>query len=412
MSAGDCSGELDAIGGFGSCVNFLQATLTVHAIPVPPATMLLSVRNIDGLWYQDPAVSTVWMPLLCGNFEDLRGFGRTPDGSFWVAGIPSFRLNPYNLAFEILPPSLLSSMDVDFLYDAAGDIRDSSVVFGGYRTGFGLRLRRYQPRSHQITNILNDTSPQTLGIARHVTVSPDGIIGVNTNDRVLRIDPANPTAYQTFLPPGGGQISGLCLDLDGNWLTCNVPGSIGAARNLMNVDRQTGVYNTITDVHSYFTWFVQMPAITTSPLFDMYLGSGDAVFGTVQRSAGNAVTTSTVPLTINDLMWVGAAVTTVPPPDVDDPIRALELSPPAPNPTRTSVALEFALPRSGSITLAVYDLGGRRVRTLADGAYEAGRHTLRWDGRSDADSPLGAGLYFVKLHTAYGERAAKLVLAH
>ena len=45
-----------------------------------------------------------------------------------------------------------------------------------------------------------------------------------------------------------------------------------------------------------------------------------------------------------------------------------------PNPFATETTINFALPESGHVTLSVYDLLGRRVSTIADKMYAAGRH--------------------------------------
>jgi len=50
------------------------------------------------------------------------------------------------------------------------------------------------------------------------------------------------------------------------------------------------------------------------------------------------------------------------------------------------------------------------VATLFDGRTEAGEHMLVWDGRARDGGPVGAGLYFVRLTTAAGERLAKVVV--
>jgi hypothetical protein len=75
---------------------------------------------------------------------------------------------------------------------------------------------------------------------------------------------------------------------------------------------------------------------------------------------------------------------------------ALAFAPPAPNPARGSTVLRFALPREAVVRLAIYDLSGRRVRTLAEGAQPAGERAVSWDVRDDAGRPLGAGLYFAR----------------
>jgi hypothetical protein len=90
---------------------------------------------------------------------------------------------------------------------------------------------------------------------------------------------------------------------------------------------------------------------------------------------------------------------------------ALRLSPPRPNPFRAGeLSLDYALPAGGVVYVGVYDLAGRLVATLFAGRAEAGEHALVWSGRSDADTPVSAGLYLVRLATPAGERRVKIVI--
>ncbi len=76
-----------------------------------------------------------------------------------------------------------------------------------------------------------------------------------------------------------------------------------------------------------------------------------------------------------------------------------------PNPARVAT-VKFALPRQSDVELAVFDLSGRRVATLAKGPLAAGEHTRTWDG-----SGAGAGVYFVRLRAGaelYNIRAVNL----
>jgi hypothetical protein len=84
----------------------------------------------------------------------------------------------------------------------------------------------------------------------------------------------------------------------------------------------------------------------------------------------------------------------------------------APNPTSTSMLIGYAMPKSGAATLAIYDLGGKRVRTLLDGHVEAGMHAARWDGRGENGRRLPPGAYFLTLRA--GERVAskRIVFFH
>ncbi len=77
---------------------------------------------------------------------------------------------------------------------------------------------------------------------------------------------------------------------------------------------------------------------------------------------------------------------------------ALRLDAPHPNPARGAVRLRFALPAASSATLAVYDVLGRRVAVLAQGALGAGGHEALWE------TGAAAGLYVVRLTTPSGVR--------
>ena len=76
-----------------------------------------------------------------------------------------------------------------------------------------------------------------------------------------------------------------------------------------------------------------------------------------------------------------------------------QLAPAAPSPFGAQTTIAFDLAREGSVALEVFDVRGARVRTLAKGAWQAGRHRISWDGRDDAGGRLGAGVYFVRLAT-------------
>jgi hypothetical protein len=88
---------------------------------------------------------------------------------------------------------------------------------------------------------------------------------------------------------------------------------------------------------------------------------------------------------------------------------ALALAAPAPNPARSLTTLAFALPRAARVRLALHDASGRLVRTLVDGAREAGAHTAAWDLRDEAGRAVGAGLYFATLE-ADGRRLTRRVM--
>jgi hypothetical protein len=77
----------------------------------------------------------------------------------------------------------------------------------------------------------------------------------------------------------------------------------------------------------------------------------------------------------------------------------------APNPFTSATAIVYTLPKSGVVTLKLYDVSGKLVTTLAAGRSEAGRHTL-----IPAANVLSKGIYMVKLETADAAMSAKLIV--
>jgi len=82
-----------------------------------------------------------------------------------------------------------------------------------------------------------------------------------------------------------------------------------------------------------------------------------------------------------------------------------------PNPFNPRTVIAFALAETGSIELAIYDLGGRLVRVLESGNQAAGRHESTWDGQDNAGRAVPTGTYFCRLSTAQGSQTRKLTLA-
>ena len=90
-------------------------------------------------------------------------------------------------------------------------------------------------------------------------------------------------------------------------------------------------------------------------------------------------------------------------------IVAVRLRAPLPNPSARSAELRFELPVATRGRLAIFDVSGRRIATLAQGLLPAGANSATWSGRNDRGRLCGAGLYFARLETALGARSVKLV---
>ncbi|MDO9695690.1 MAG: FlgD immunoglobulin-like domain containing protein, partial [Candidatus Latescibacteria bacterium] len=94
--------------------------------------------------------------------------------------------------------------------------------------------------------------------------------------------------------------------------------------------------------------------------------------------------------------------------DDDLPAR-LALAQNRPNPFNPSTEIRFSVPRTTDVSLKVYDLAGRVVRTLFDGELQGGEHTAVWHGEDDAGARASSGLYVYRL-TAGGTTVARKMM--
>lgn len=88
---------------------------------------------------------------------------------------------------------------------------------------------------------------------------------------------------------------------------------------------------------------------------------------------------------------------------------ALALAPPMPNPSSGTTSIRFTLPHAGRVAVRIVDVGGRSVRSLAQGHHPAGAHAVVWDGRDGSGRRVAAGIYFVTLESGAARATRRFV---
>ena len=81
------------------------------------------------------------------------------------------------------------------------------------------------------------------------------------------------------------------------------------------------------------------------------------------------------------------------------PTLPMALLPNYPNPFHDRTTLTFRLAQRTPVRLILYDVLGRTVRTLVDGARSPGLHTLTWDGLDNMGHRVPAGIYYYRLES-------------
>ena len=80
-----------------------------------------------------------------------------------------------------------------------------------------------------------------------------------------------------------------------------------------------------------------------------------------------------------------------------------------PNPFNPVTKMNFALPRTGDVSIVIYNLMGQQIRTLVSENMEYGFHTVTWNGLDQLGRPVSSGVYFSEL-SARGFRQTKKML--
>ncbi len=81
-----------------------------------------------------------------------------------------------------------------------------------------------------------------------------------------------------------------------------------------------------------------------------------------------------------------------------------------PNPFNQSTKIEFSLPASRSVCLNIYDLLGRKVRTLVRENLSTGQKSVFWDGKDNSGNEVASGVYFYQLRAGDFSESKKLIL--
>ena len=95
--------------------------------------------------------------------------------------------------------------------------------------------------------------------------------------------------------------------------------------------------------------------------------------------------------------------------EVQIPI-GISLSQNYPNPFNPVTVIEYSLDKKSHVELSIYDLLGRKVKTLVNQVKPAGKHPERWDGTDVTGSKVATGVYFYRLKMGKFNESKKMVL--
>lgn len=98
--------------------------------------------------------------------------------------------------------------------------------------------------------------------------------------------------------------------------------------------------------------------------------------------------------------------------DVDDLANFPDeyaLLPNYPNPFNPSTTINYELPKQTAVSLIIYDIRGKHVAILQDGAKPSGNYEVRWNGMDNSGNQVSTGVYFCRLQAGEFSKTIKMV---
>jgi len=110
-------------------------------------------------------------------------------------------------------------------------------------------------------------------------------------------------------------------------------------------------------------------------------------------------------------MTGGITVNTVVSVNETDPLpQTFSLQQNFPNPFNPVTTIQYRVPGRTQVELAIYDLTGKKLKTLVNTTQESGIKTITWDGKDNRGQTVAAGVYVYRLQAGDYVETKKMVL--
>jgi len=362
---------------------------------VDPGTDLANavVRELQGIYENGYGAWWGRAPVLSRTATSFLVNGLTGDSTLFVAGdsalvyLDAGRVQQLEGAGPMAIPVALSQASIDTV-DVDFTPTDSTAVATADYTPGSFHLR-FIPETTQLgvsVPVVDDAVDESDESFLLVPSNVVHAIARNRGEGVILNDDAGPNSppSATLIAPNGGEHLLIGTNVNIQWLATD--------------DHE------VTDIDLY----VQRNASLDDEPIALGLPNTGSYSWTVTGPVGNNTKIKVVAHDAEDAQGQDAGDK---PSTVDDVVgvpqvpTAFGLESLGANPVQGEARFAMALPRASRVELAIVDVRGRRVATLAQGPFEAGVHSVSWDARTAA-----AGIYFVRFRADGFSARDRLVL--
>ncbi|MCA9728693.1 MAG: FlgD immunoglobulin-like domain containing protein [Candidatus Eisenbacteria bacterium] len=158
------------------------------------------------------------------------------------------------------------------------------------------------------------------------------------------------------------------------------------------------IINTLDQWDGWDVFQTDLLAIVPAP--------GDLQF---KFTAQDNIAESFVDAGIDDFTILGVLGTVDAPEETS--VARFALNPSTPNPTSDIARIRFQVPTTSQVQIKIFDVSGREVSTVADGRFEAGSHTVDWNGRDAAGHEVASGVYYYRMNTGSYTATRSLIIS-
>ena len=81
-----------------------------------------------------------------------------------------------------------------------------------------------------------------------------------------------------------------------------------------------------------------------------------------------------------------------------------------PNPFNPTTSLAYVLPKDELVNITIYDMMGRKIKTLVNDSQTAGYKSIQWNATNDRNEPVSAGLYLYTIQAGEFRQTKKMIL--
>lgn len=281
-------------------------------------------------------------------------------------------------------------------------------------------LQMFQPLDFTLYDVDHPTTPLAvfdsvvIGIATPMTMLLTGV-----DDTTLYA--ANPEGRSTALgfryyelpidsaQTGQTRVMFINTVTDAPALDISVQGGAALVQNLSYGEGSAGV-NLAPALYTFDVTQSATGQLINSFTVDLSTNAGEAVTVIASGFLDPAANQNGPPLSL-DTYDTGQPVVgiddTVPPASL---IRSFRLEQNYPNLFNPGTNIAFTVSHASRITLRVYDILGRLVKTLVDGQKAAGSYTVKWTGTNNAGVLVASGVYLYRLQAEDFVQTRKMVL--